>query len=61
LPKTLWAVWFRDHIHTDAEGKLAVFQTRTKAVTWIKEYGMPECKVGRFFVRREARGARSIR
>jgi hypothetical protein len=44
-PQKLWAVWFRDHIHTDAEGKLAVFPTRTKAVTWIKGYGMPECKV----------------
>lgn len=41
----LWSVWFRDHIHTDSEGKLAIFPTREAAMRWTKEYGMPACKV----------------
>jgi hypothetical protein len=46
----LWAVIFRDHIHTDAEQKLAVFATRTKATQWIKEHGGPDCRVLRLNV-----------
>ena len=41
----LWSVWFQDHIHTDAERKLAIFATRKEAADWIKNYGMPECRV----------------
>lgn len=41
----LWAVWFQDHIHTDIEGKLAVFPTRVAASNWIDRHGMPECKI----------------
>lgn len=50
MQKNLWAVWFRGHIHTDAERKLAVFATRKEAKAWVADYGMPECKVGKLVV-----------
>lgn len=38
--KQLWAVWFRDHIHTDIEGKLAIFTTRAKAADWVYNHAV---------------------
>ena len=44
LDLTLWAVWVdHDHIHTDVEGKLAVFRGRRAAERWVKEFGGPNC------------------
>lgn len=41
----LWAVWYRDHIHTDVHRKLAIFATREEAKRWIMDHGMPGCKI----------------
>jgi len=50
--KALWAVWFGDHIHMDAENKLAVFATRKAAKSWVEDHGMPECKIRKLEIRR---------
>ena len=50
LPCRLWAVYFKDHIHTDYEQKLAVFRTYGKARKWVREYGTDECRVTRLEV-----------
>ena len=48
MPMTIWAVFFRDHIHTDMFGKLTVFNTRDEARAWIKTFGMPSCRIVKF-------------
>ncbi len=46
--RLLWAVWFRDHIHTDAEQKLAVFRTKKIATAWARTEGRGmDCTVRR--------------
>jgi hypothetical protein len=44
-PKVLWAVMFQDHIHTDANRKMAVFRTKKDAEWWIRNCGAPSCTV----------------
>ena len=54
-PRQLWAVYFKDHIHTDYEQKLAVFRTYRKARKWVHDYGTDECRVKRLEVSNPAR------
>jgi hypothetical protein len=36
LPLSVWAVWLDDdHIHTQADGKLAIFESRGKAESFV--------------------------
>lgn len=42
-----WAVWFKDHIHTDCYGQLAIFSNRKFALAWMKKYALPGCSVKR--------------
>lgn len=39
FPLVVWAVWTRDHIHTDIDQRLAVFSTKKDAADWVKKYG----------------------
>lgn len=42
----MYAVLFKDHIHTDVDGKLAIFRHKQKAEEWVKNHGiMGTCKV----------------
>lgn len=44
---TMWAVWFKDHIHTDHLGQLAIFDCKRAAQAWMKKYAIPGCRVAR--------------
>jgi hypothetical protein len=46
----MWAVWFRDHVHTDFDGQYAIFATRKAALRWKRLYGIPGCRVARLAV-----------
>lgn len=47
----IWAVWFQDHIHTDANGQLACFATRDAARDWVSLYGIPGCRVAKVAIK----------
>jgi hypothetical protein len=47
LPLTVWVIWFKDHIHTDANQQLAVFPRRKDATAWLQQHGIWDCKVKR--------------
>ena len=50
VPMKCWAVWLdEDHIHTDYQGRLAVFDMEAKAKAWIRNEGGPF--VGRLTIR----------
>ena len=50
MEKSLWAVYFAGHIHTDVERKLAIFATRKEAASWVTNHGTSECKVRKLTV-----------
>lgn len=39
VPITVYTIWFGDHIHTSADGDLAVFYRLKDAETWLGKYG----------------------
>lgn len=39
----VWLILFRDHIHTDVNGKLAIFASKSAAQAWIDKWGTPDC------------------
>ena len=41
----MWAIWFKDHIHEDVNGQLAIFATRKHARAWMKKCGWADCKI----------------
>lgn len=45
VPLTVYCVWFRDHIHTQEDGKLAIFDKLKDANQWMGGKGDAECKV----------------
>ena len=49
----VWAVWFKDHIHTDRFGQLAIFASRKAAMEWKKKYAIPGCRVARMMAYEE--------
>jgi hypothetical protein len=48
FPMQVWAAWFRDHIHTDVHGQLAIFAKRKDAQAWIDEHGLGLCSLRAF-------------
>lgn len=53
IAEGLWSVWWRDHIHTDVERKLAVFATKAEAEEWKREHSaFPEAKIRKLTISR---------
>ena len=46
----MWAVYFRDHIHQNIHGQLAIFATRKQAREWVKNVGMRSRSISRVVI-----------
>lgn len=53
VPITVYTIWFKDHIHTDCDGRLAIFDRLKCAEGWLEKYGglmAKNCKVRKMLV-----------
>jgi len=41
----VWAVYFKDHIHVQYDGKLAIFRTSQEAINWNNYHGIHGCRI----------------